>query len=416
MLLKNRFKRLSSVMYIFNPEHDLCLANGDIHYVPPQSALQFGIECAGLTRFMQGLDILADSYNIFYPSCIPTDLKHINKIVPWGWNSVLCNRLLKEGFPQELLPSQKQLQAIKELSHRQTALNAHSFVCQRIASLQQETASDNNHTHGNKNSIRKASIGSTLTPADYRIAAKTLAEVEDFLQRHRNIVLKAPLSGSGKGIRFVADSLSHSDAGWCRNLIRKHGCVIVEQRFAPVLECAMLFECINGQRCNSASQDGIEDIKKNNASVIFRGYSLFYASNGMYSGNILASNEYIEKEIVKSLSGKNMLEEVKNALMEYLQKNVAPRYSGFVGVDQFVYQTLDDKDCSKESSNALFFNPVVEINLRMTMGLLARNIYDRFAGKLLLQDGSHRFEIVHSKAGVSYQIAAKPPKDWKSNT
>ncbi len=394
-------------MYIFNPEHDLCLANGDIHYVPPQSALQFGIECAGLTRFMQGLDTLADSDNIFYPSCIPTDFKHINKIVPWGWNSVLCNRLLKEGFPHELLPAQEQLQAIKELSHRQTALDAHSFVCQRL------------------------NIGSTLTPADYRIAAKTLAEVEDFLQRHRNIVLKAPLSGSGKGIRFVADVLSQSDAGWCRNLIQKHGCVIVEQRFAPVLECAMLFECINGQRCNSASQDGIEDIKKNNASVIFRGYSLFYASNGMYSGNILASNEYIEKEIVKSLSGNssntenkdeaenpelaNILGKVKNALMEYLQKNVAPRYSGFVGVDQFVYKTYDSKsgyadinDCrNRVNCNKLFFNPVVEINLRMTMGLLARNIYDRFAGKLHLQDGSHRFEIVHSKAGMSYRFVPR---------
>ncbi len=444
-------------MYIFNPEHDLCLANGDIHYVPPQSALRFGLECASLTRFMHGLDSLADSDNISYPSCIPTDtakisaenLTKINKIIPWGWNSVLCNRLLKEGFPPELLPPQEQLQAIKALSHRETALDAHTFVCQRIASLQQETATDNIHTHGNKITIRKASIGSTLTPADYRIAAKTVEEVENFLQKHGNIVLKAPLSGSGKGIRFVTDSLSHSDAGWCRNLIQRHGCVIVEQRFAPILECAMLFECTNNKCCNHASQSCISDGKTDNTSVIFKGYSLFYASNGMYSGNILASNEYIEKEIVKSLSGADifkeddkakksniadMLEEVKNALMEYLQKNVAPRYSGFVGVDQFVYQAFNSNTgCTdinsrnkKENCNNLFFNPVVEINLRMTMGLLARNIYDRFAGKLLpqdnascgdpqlLQDGSHCFEIVHSKARVYYQIAANPVRDYKS--
>ena len=33
------------IRYIFNPEHDLCLANGSPHYLPPASALKFRADC-----------------------------------------------------------------------------------------------------------------------------------------------------------------------------------------------------------------------------------------------------------------------------------------------------------------------------------------------------------------------------------
>ena len=69
-------------MYIFNPEHDLCLANGDIHFVPPESALALGRDCGSITKYMRGLDSNADNGA---------------KIVPWGWNYVLRERLFKRG-------------------------------------------------------------------------------------------------------------------------------------------------------------------------------------------------------------------------------------------------------------------------------------------------------------------------------
>ena len=51
-------------------------------------------------------------------------------------------------------------------------------------------------------------------------------------------VLKSPLSGSGKGIRFVRERLSESDEGWCRRILDKQGSVIVERRFEIIKECA----------------------------------------------------------------------------------------------------------------------------------------------------------------------------------
>lgn len=66
-------------MNIFNPEHDLCMANGDANFVPPFSALEFGRDCAGLTSYIQKAGD--------------------GEIVPWGWDAVLKQRLVKQGVP-----------------------------------------------------------------------------------------------------------------------------------------------------------------------------------------------------------------------------------------------------------------------------------------------------------------------------
>ena len=43
-------------LLIFNPEHDLCLANGDANYMPPASALRFASQGAALMRMLYGED------------------------------------------------------------------------------------------------------------------------------------------------------------------------------------------------------------------------------------------------------------------------------------------------------------------------------------------------------------------------
>lgn len=416
-------------MYIFNPEHDLCLANGDIHFVPPESALAFGRDCACLTRFMYGLDHSADydeplpesttvlvasagQYNAtahvasagqYNATANVASTGQYNataheaaagrhnagcswsatkKILPWGWNTVLRDRLLKQGCPPALLPSDEVLAAIRELSDRRVAMEALEHLNRKYTNYNQPGSSSSAHTP-------------IFTAHNYRIAAGNLEEVEHFLMKERNVVLKAPLSGSGKGIRFVAGSLSHSDEGWCRNLIKKHGCVVVEKRFNPVLEFAMLFRCRGGK-------------------VEFVGYSLFYTRNGMYSGNILASDLWIENEIAEYIS-QQRLALAKEGLMEFLQEKIAGKYEGFIGVDQFVYlpyvihEAAQTHECIKNETAEYCYNPVVEINLRMTMGLLAHNIYrlrehlhistTESDPHVKITDGSHFFEICRAKKG-----------------
>ena len=104
----------------------------------------------------------------------------------------------------------------------------------------------------------------------------------------------------------------------------------------------MLFEC---------HHEGID----------FIGYSLFESRNGAYSKNILASNEEIE-DIITDYIPRETLTIIREDLTAILAESLVGHYEGFLGVDQII--------CHADSP---IFIPVSEINLRMTMGLIARN-------------------------------------------
>ena len=291
---------MSEQIYIFNPEHDLCIANGDENFVPPRSAMGFAKENMDLSRYLERPN------------------KQRRQIIPWGWNHSLKKRLINEGVDPATLPSEEELQFIRTHSRREFALEVHSRI-----------------SGGNPQVIGP----------DYRIVATSVGEIEAFIRANGSAVLKSPLSGSGKGIRFVRERLSESDEGWCRRTLDKQGSVIVERRFDIIKECAMLFEC---------HHEGID----------FIGYSLFESRNGAYSRNILASNEEIE-DIIAGYVSRDTLTAVREGLTTILADTLVGHYEGFLGVDQIICQ-----------ADSPVFVPVSEINLRMTMGLIARNQYD----------------------------------------
>ena len=291
---------MSEHIYIFNPEHDLCIANGDENFVPPRSAVGFAKDNMDLSEHLQRPN------------------KQRRKIIPWGWNHALKKRLINEGIDQAILPSEDELKFIRKHSRREFALDVHSrLICG----------------------------DSQVIGPDYRIVATNVSEIEAFISTVDGAVLKSPLSGSGKGIRFVREGLSESDKGWCRRTIEKQGSVIVEKRFEIIKECAMLFEC---------HHHGID----------FIGYSLFESRNGAYCRNILASNEEIE-DIIAGYIPHSTLTAIRESLISILSDTLTGHYEGFLGVDQMISQT-----------DSTIFIPVSEINLRMTMGLIARNQYD----------------------------------------
>ena len=295
---------MSHQIYIFNPEHDLCIANGDENFVPPRSAVGFAKD------------------NIDLSERLKRPNKQRRQIVPWGWNHSLKKRLINEGIDPATLPSEGELQFIRTHSRREFALDVHS---------------------------RLSCGDSQVVGPDYRIVATSISEIEAFISANGSAVLKSPLSGSGKGIRFIRERLSESDEGWCRRTLDKQGSVIVERRFEIIKECAMLFEC---------HHEGID----------FIGYSQFESRNGSYSKNILASNEDIE-DMIAGYIPRDTLIAIRKNLTAILADTLAGHYEGFLGIDQIICQAASP-----------VFIPVSEINLRMTMGLIARNQYDRLDG------------------------------------
>ena len=291
---------MSNHIYIFNPEHDLCIANGDENFVPPRSAVGFAQDNIDLSEYLRRPN------------------KQRRQIIPWGWNHSLKKRLVNEGIDPATLPSEEELQFIRTHSRREFALDVHSRLsCKDLQIIR----------------------------PDYRIVATSFSDIEAFISDNGSAVLKSPLSGSGKGIRFVREKLSESDKGWCRRILNKQGSVIVERRFEIIKECAMLLEC---------HHEGID----------FIGYSLFESRNGAYSKNILASNKDIE-DMIAGYIPREILITIRENLTAILADTLVGHYEGFLGVDQIICQTASP-----------VFIPVSEINLRMTMGLIARNQYD----------------------------------------
>ena len=297
-------------MNIFNPEHDLCMANGDANFVPPYSALVFGRDCSGLTAWV--------------------DEASASEVIPWGWDAALKRRLRREGVPDVQLPSDEALAVIRRLSRRQMSMKASAFIGTYVRDP-------------------------LLRPLSYVHELSGIAELVPLVDEFGDAVLKAPLSGSGKGLRWARrGELSASDIGWCRNVIAKQGALMLEKRLDIIQDFAMLFHV--GEH------------------VRFEGYSLFFNDNGTYKGNVLASDAHILSVLGGLVPGELILQ-VRKALSLFLNQEFLGLYNGYAGVDMFIY---GEHDVGPGSGNVRYrLAPCVEINVRMTMGLLARRLFDR---------------------------------------
>ncbi|MDD4848780.1 MAG: hypothetical protein PHR53_08480 [Bacteroidales bacterium] len=323
-------------LLIFNPEHDLALANGDAHFNAPISAIELAQDAAWLPAWMtkegyvwNASPFSEDEKSVFQQlgfnaiAIVDEELPNIKwqSVVPWGWDAALKRKLQKVAINESILPDDQQLQFIRDYSHRRFAIETLQYL------LENSTFSQ-----------RFPKLPQFFTK---------LSEIEIFLQKNQSVVLKAPWSGSGKGLRWCQTKLSKSDEGWCRHTIEKQGGVIGEQRQKVVQDFAMEFFC--------------------DTEVSFVGYSLFQTENGMYQGNMLASDSTIEQKLQKWMNI-NELQEIKQLLIHFFSQHLLSKYHGYLGVDMFIYQ----------ENQSFKIHPVVEINLRMTMGLLARQFYNRF--------------------------------------
>lgn len=378
-----------NTLFIFNPGHDQALGNGDKNFMLPASSIKFTQECAGI------MILLADEYDYVliegkdsqkslndylkqtirslkisndYKLPTPITPKDINnfkfdKIVPWGWDSHIKRKLQKLNVPEVFLPSDETLSKHRELAHRRTALRAFSFL----------------KTYLSTNNITDLQL-SNLVPLELPNELKSLTEVHNYLDKNKNIVIKSPWSGSGKGLRWCLEFMSHSDEGWCRNIIASQGSIMGEIRRSVVQDFAMEFYC---------------------ASAIpteFCGYSLFKTRNGSYEGNLIASDRQIENKLTQYIP-KELLETCKKGLIDFINDVIAPQYEGHLGVDMFIYE-----ETNKDSEKNYYLNPVVEINLRITMGLMFKRLYTILNELNIIDENSNLYASITYNNG-EYSIS-----------
>ena len=273
---------------IFNPEHDLCLANGRAHYVPPRSAIDFARRGASLMQVLYPDTRCLSVYDIIQSSTLSDQF---DRIVPWGWNLTLKYELLKQGVPATLMPSDEVLARWRMLQHRTT-----------ILPLQPQSR-----------------------------AATTAEEVRLMISQYRSVVMKAPWSGAGRGLRWVTDRLGEQDVSWLNKVVREQRCVIVEPRREVAADFALEY---------IIDKQGLR----------FLGYSLFESAHGVYQSNHLLPDDVICRRV-----GITSVE--RQGLEDWLCAHVSPFYQGPLGVD-FILDTQGRRYLS-------------EMNLRHTMGWVA---------------------------------------------
>ena len=320
-------------LYIFNPENDMALAYGGPYFMPPANALKMAHDLAALPMWyaFEGGDVwLPDTSQIEWmknhcPLAMvangvvnPFSTGRYQEVSPWGWSNSMVHRLRVQGANQELCPSSSWLERIRALSARGTSLHVL-------------------HTLNFPHSYRQAQSIS-LYP-----------DVEAFVHTHGKVLLKAPWSGSGRGVQFIEERMSVSLQGWVNHILKTQGYVIAEPFYDKVVDFAMEFK--------SSAQ-----------GVTFAGYSWFETdSRGIYKENILASDKKIE-EWLSCYVDREMLYAIRQSLEEKLSEVIDGVYVGYLGVDMMV--------CRADGGYKI--HPCVEINLRMNMGITSRLIFDHY--------------------------------------
>lgn len=323
-------------IFIFNPETDYALAAGNTVYNPPMKIMRLRKEMQLIQAYVASAnDIIAvtkdfsiedypDAEHIrtakkknlsiitinSLPDLINRDKDEGYKIIPWGWNHSLRKELLSTGFAPQLLQSEEEIDRLRALSHRRTVIPF--------------------QTHLQK----------LLPDQNIPLAREffNVAEALDFADSYPTVYFKAPWSSSGRGI-LRSDRVSKEKLReWIGGFIRKQGSVTGEEGFERKADFAIEWLCENGK-------------------AGFLGYSMFKTGqDGRYLGNEDISQEEIASRIraMSAVKCENIIEAQKKTLDKY----IAPNYRGPVGIDMLI--DTEGK-----------INPCVEINLRMTMGMIS---------------------------------------------
>lgn len=371
-------------IHIFNPEHDIALASNLEHFTAPHAGRELrndlgvlpalwakpdeyvlvddksSAECSlrhwGLPEIDAKLIDTTDIKNLLRQKSDDNDAFSRLKIMPWGWDTALRHELIATGLPVESLPTNAWLNALRIMSHR-------AWASTNILSKLR-------HIEG--------TVGESCE-------LKTINEVRQYLSKHHSIVLKAPWSSSGRGIRYISDikgmsqdgrrnastyyGLTTQLEGWIRNVINRQGSVMAEPYY------------------NKVCDFGMEFISHGRGEVVYRGLSIFQTSNGAYTGNLLDDETHKEMQLCRFLS-QNLLRMVASRIVELTSQTLAKTYHGPFGIDMMVVRV----------GEKLMLHPCVEMNLRMTMGHVAILLSEKYhledkAMRIIYADGKYKLRI-----------------------
>ncbi|MFH8142622.1 MAG: hypothetical protein K1V88_04240 [Muribaculaceae bacterium] len=328
-------------VFLFNPENDIALGSGMPRLTPPRQAallhragamLPFWLGAgedsvvvanADLREAEVWRDELRARHGIAGPSPV-ADLRAIGeaRLSPWGWSLDAVSQFERLGIDRARMAAMEETMGMRRgLSHRRSSLEFLGSWRQR---------------------------GNCL-PYAMPLEAKSVTEVEELVGEWGTAFVKSPWSSSGRGVFPVSLSTLGVSLPRVEGVIRRQGSVMVEPELPRLQDFAMLFDYAGGE-------------------ARFEGYSLFFNSTATnYGGNYVGSDDMIVDKLEQWLTRRDV-EQARDEALAILPLVLGNGYEGPLGVDMMV--------CGDGGSDC-WIAPCVEINLRYTMGFVARGVWSK---------------------------------------
>lgn len=341
-----------SALYLFAPENDMALAFGGKNYTPAPVGRCIANDLSLLPLWYASEDDAMVWSNKPIPEQMRRTLDSLGITAhattqlpradvtckPWGWSAYIVERLARMGVSRHVLPDEAGIEKIRQLSGRAT-------------------------TRTILQALQSCNVGYPLPPMPEVLHSGD--EVKQYIASQPATILKSPWSSSGRGVWSISNGCDNSTMRYAESVIRKQGYIMGERLQDKVVDLAMEFE-----------SDGTR--------VVFAGYSLFMTDErGAYQGNLLASNSEIERQLTTYIPTEH-LHATRQALEKILTNLVAPHYTGYMGIDMILYRNAEGN---------VVLHPCIELNLRMSMGMVARIIADRY----LLTEGKGIYRVEYNK-------------------
>ncbi|MCM1005848.1 MAG: hypothetical protein NC402_06095 [Prevotella sp.] len=316
--------------YIFNPDNEMALATSGCSYTPPrkisdyirQLSLLPSIYALPDSQILVPSDISDISLLPYYDVLKAKGMKIVSECtdkdavpIPWGWSACLKTRLLKAGFSEANMPTDKNIQDIRELSHRSLTGKVYEY-------------------------FKFDEVLYSRRPVCVHTLEEATENSNGFKRLGKEFVAKLPRSSSGRGVIFNPTEYTMGQ------MLSRQGSLMIEPRWNKTIDFATEWNITGGK-------------------ARFVGFSLFNCDNhAQYSGNVVASQQYI-KEYILQHCNTDELQQAMLILKSALENLVADKYTGPLGVDMLC-------DISGK------INPCVEVNVRMTMGHVALKLHEQY--------------------------------------
>jgi len=337
--MNSLFSAIAPAFGLFNASHDEALVAGDASYTPSSAARLISRDLSMLLYWDRSLRSFYTEHpeecrefarrsSLLVRDCEPVSALRPDASLPlrpWGVDRYLLSRLAEAGFS----PSPEDYRRASELLGLQHRSFSSAFLPSLLEHLREEPRLG-----------RIAFTGESVFAADMGAVERALCRFDG------RMMMKLPLSGSGRGTRCVTGEMGEKERQWAEASIERQG----------GLECQRLYD--------KEADFAMELCADEPGKFRLTGYSEFYTSKGgTYSGNFLSQGSLQGREIYNALGA---TDDEKAAFEEVMLRSLGkalPDYIGPLGIDMML--------CKGEKT-AVF--PLVEMNFRRTMGMIVNSL------------------------------------------